>query len=358
VHTYIKMPGLDVAAADGTSLGKLCGAALGESFAAGTIDGPGMFDFTQGKNSTNLFWRMIVDLLHTPTKEEAACQAPKGILLPTGSLTFPYPWAPDTVPLQLLQVGQLVIAAVPTEMTTMAGRRLRKALLARLQASGVLGSSGRVVVAGLSNGYADYTVTFEEYQEQRYEGGSTIFGPHQLEAYIQQSLRLADHLANGTAPKSDPPPVDFTSKLIDTTPSLKTESAPHGKAFGDVLADAPATVAAGSVVEAAFVGGSLRNAPSDVESFLRVERQVEGSWQVVALDGDVETRLHAAREDSHVRVGIRWDVPASQPAGNYRISHSGAYRKFHLIGKDETVKYSGSSRVFAVTAPSATVAKK
>jgi len=189
-------------------------------------------------------------------------------------------------------------------------------------------------------------------------GGSTIFGPHQLEAYIQQSLRLADHLANGTAPKSDPPPVDFTSKLLDTTPSLKTESAPHGKAFGDVLADAPATVAAGSVVEAAFVGGSLRNAPSDVESFLRVERQVEGSWQVVALDGDVETRLHAAREDSHVRVGIRWDVPASQPAGNYRISHSGAYRKFHLIGKDETVKYSGSSRVFAVTAPSATVAKK
>ena len=93
-----------------------------------------MFDFTQGKNSTSWYWRLIVDLLHKPTKEEAACQAPKPILLPTGNLDIPYPWAPDTVELQLMQIGQLVIAAPPSEFTTMAGRRLRKALLERLQA--------------------------------------------------------------------------------------------------------------------------------------------------------------------------------------------------------------------------------
>ena len=60
-------------------------------------------------------------------------QAPKEILLPTGDLAIPYPWAPATVPVQLMQLGQLVIAAVPTEMTTMAGRRTREALLKRLQ---------------------------------------------------------------------------------------------------------------------------------------------------------------------------------------------------------------------------------
>ena len=49
---------------------------------------------------------------------------------------------------------------------------------------GLLGAQGRVVIAGLSNGYADYTVTYEEYQQQRYEGGSTIFGPHQLNARV------------------------------------------------------------------------------------------------------------------------------------------------------------------------------
>ena len=42
-----------------------------------------------------------------------------------------------------------------------------------------------VVIAGLSNTYSSYVATREEYQAQRYEGSSTIFGPHTLDAYIQ-----------------------------------------------------------------------------------------------------------------------------------------------------------------------------
>lgn len=44
------------------------------------------------------------------------------------------------------------------------------------------------VIAGLTNTYSSYVTTFEEYQEQRYEGASTIFGPHTLDAYIQVQL--------------------------------------------------------------------------------------------------------------------------------------------------------------------------
>ena len=43
----------------------------------------------------------------------------------------------------------------------------------------------RVVIAGLANTYSSYITTFEEYAVQRYEGASTIFGPHTLDAYIQ-----------------------------------------------------------------------------------------------------------------------------------------------------------------------------
>lgn len=46
------------------------------------------------------------------------------------------------------------------------------------------------VIAGLTNTYSSYVTTFEEYQEQRYEGASTIFGPHTLDAYIQVRVRL------------------------------------------------------------------------------------------------------------------------------------------------------------------------
>ena len=42
-----------------------------------------------------------------------------------------------------------------------------------------------VVIAGLTNTYSSYVTTFEEYAMQRYEGASTIFGPHTLDAYIQ-----------------------------------------------------------------------------------------------------------------------------------------------------------------------------
>ena len=49
-----------------------------------------------------------------------------------------------------------------------------------------------LVIAGLTNTYSSYVTTFEEYGVQRYEGASTIYGPHTLDAYIQVCLyRLA-----------------------------------------------------------------------------------------------------------------------------------------------------------------------
>ncbi len=53
----------------------------------------------------------------------------------------------------------------------------------------------RVVIAGLANTYSSYVTTFEEYGAQRYEGASTIFGPHTLDAYIQVRVAFASGLA-------------------------------------------------------------------------------------------------------------------------------------------------------------------
>jgi hypothetical protein len=44
-------------------------------------------------------------------------------------------------------------------------------------------------LAGLSNTYTHYITTFEEYEKQRYEAASTIYGPHTLLAYLQQVKR-------------------------------------------------------------------------------------------------------------------------------------------------------------------------
>jgi hypothetical protein len=59
---------------------------MGQSFAAGTTDGPGAFDFQQGTttNNSNPLWELVGGILHNPNEEQEACHAPKPILLDTG----------------------------------------------------------------------------------------------------------------------------------------------------------------------------------------------------------------------------------------------------------------------------------
>jgi neutral ceramidase len=86
-HTYVKMSTLNVTLSNG-SVKTLCSPAMGYSFAAGTTDGPGMFNFAQGTTTSNPFWNKVRDFLSEPTPEEIACQRPKPILLNTGMSAF------------------------------------------------------------------------------------------------------------------------------------------------------------------------------------------------------------------------------------------------------------------------------
>uniref|UniRef100_T1HTG1 Neutral ceramidase n=6 Tax=Rhodnius TaxID=13248 RepID=T1HTG1_RHOPR len=105
-------------------------------------------------------------------------------------MNFPFEWQPSVVSTQLVQLGFIAIACVPGEFTTMSGRRLREKVASCLG----LDHPERVIIAGLCNTYSDYITTPEEYQVQRYEGASTIFGPHTLTIYLNQFSKLAEHI--------------------------------------------------------------------------------------------------------------------------------------------------------------------
>ncbi|PNY00923.1 neutral ceramidase, partial [Trifolium pratense] len=94
-HTYIDFSKLEVnVSSNGASkVVKTCPAAMGFGFAAGTTDGPGAFDFRQGDDQGNPFWKLVRNLLKTPDEEQIACQQPKPILLDTGEMKLPYDWA-------------------------------------------------------------------------------------------------------------------------------------------------------------------------------------------------------------------------------------------------------------------------
>ena len=123
------------------------------------------------------------------------------------------PWTPHVLPLQLAVLGPLAIAALPCELTTQAGRRLRDTIAGVLAERGVT----RVQLTGYANAYAGYVTTPEEYDRQDYEGASTHFGRWTLGAYQTFFEDLARELlmAPSERPARRPAPPPFPPEEIE-----------------------------------------------------------------------------------------------------------------------------------------------
>lgn len=92
-----------------------------------------------------------------------------------------------------------------------------------------------VVIAGLANDYSQYVTTPEEFRTpsierlalicvaltplclieiQRYEGGSTLFGPYTLPAYQQEFSKLAVAFIRNQSYTAGPTPINWESKMV------------------------------------------------------------------------------------------------------------------------------------------------
>ncbi len=96
------------------------------------------------------------------------------------------PWMPNIVPIQIVSIGSLAIVALPCEVTTIAGKRLREGIQKVLKHKGI----DKVMIGAYSNGYCGYTTTPEEYDKQRYEGSHTLYGKWTLPAYQTKFKKL------------------------------------------------------------------------------------------------------------------------------------------------------------------------
>ncbi|KAL3915799.1 MAG: hypothetical protein SGILL_005474 [Bacillariaceae sp.] len=338
-HAFINMANVTVTLKNGTTA-KTCPAALGYAMAAGTTDGPGMFDFSQGQNTSNPFWNLIRNFLSAPSQAQKDCHYPKPILLNTGQATLPYAWDPKSVPISVFQIGDFYLLNVPAELTTMAGRRLRRAVEAVIEEHGkqrgVSTASNnqqkpQVTIAGLANSYTHYVTTFEEYAGQRYEAASTLYGPHTLGAYIQEFERLTRDLLNDRPTSSDDPPDDLLKRQISLITPAMADTVAIGKNFGSVARDANEKYAAGDTVSVSFRSANPRHNQRIGGSFLTVDRKVVGrddndSWETVYEDGDWCTKYEWVSHNLEVGFSfaeISWEVPESTLPGAYRICHYG-----------------------------------
>uniref|UniRef100_A0A2K6C607 Neutral ceramidase n=1 Tax=Macaca nemestrina TaxID=9545 RepID=A0A2K6C607_MACNE len=332
---------------------KTCKPALGYSFAAGTIDGVGGLNFTQGKTEGDPFWDTIRDqILGKPSEEIKECHKPKPILLHTGELSKPHPWHPDIVDVQIITLGSLAITAIPGEFTTMSGRRLREAVQAEFASHGMQNMT--VVISGLCNVYTHYITTYEEYQAQRYEAASTIYGPHTLSAYIQLFRNLAKAIATDTvANLSRGPEPPFFQQLMVPLISNIVDRAPIGRTFGDVLQPAKPEYRVGEVAEVIFVGANPKNSAQNEthQTFLTVEKYeaTSTSWQIVCNDASWETRFYWHKGLLGLsNATVEWHIPDTAQPGIYRIRYFGHNRKQDILKPAVILSFEGTSPAFEV----------
>ncbi|XP_067155590.1 putative neutral ceramidase C [Apteryx mantelli] len=352
-HQWVNMSDVSVEL-NATHTVKTCKPALGHSFAAGTIDGVGAFNFTQGAVEGDPFWDSIRDqLLGEPSNETQACHEPKPILFSTGEMTWPHPWHPDVVDVQLATIGSLAIVAVPGELTTMSGRRLREAVRSEFESQGTSGMN--VVIAGLCNVYTHYIATYEEYQVQRYEAASTIYGPHTLSAYIQLYRGLARAIATNTVQDlpSGPEPPLFNITSLTLVPAVSADKAPTNKTFGDVLQEVRQQYRVGEVAEVTFVSANPRNSAENVteHNFLTVERyiNISGSWHVVHNDASWETRFYWTKgSGGRSNATVEWHIPSATEPGTYRIRYFGHYKTTPLFKPAVFYPFEGTSSAFEI----------
>src|SRR5207245_1703946 len=138
-----------------------------------------------------LGWRLfgVFDLgleQGSPTPDVAGCQAHKRKRLDGWFGDLPNRLSvsgglPSYAQVTVLRLGSRVIGAVPGEVTTTAGRRMREQMLASARRAGLPVSAA--LILGHADGYIEYITTAEEYTAQYYEGASTPYGPGQAAKY-------------------------------------------------------------------------------------------------------------------------------------------------------------------------------
>lgn len=387
-HKFHNMSGYSFFLPNGSQV-QTCPAALGYSFAAGTSDGPGVFDFTQhdgNENTTSPVWRVVSGFLKEPTQQQRACHHPKPILLDVGEIDKPYQWTPNIVDIQVFRVGQLVIIVSPGEASTMAGRRWRDAvghatshLLQQEQEISGPEVEPIVVLGGPANSYTHYITTEEEYAVQRYEGASTLYGPHTLAAYIHVTLSYLPLLGSSNLPPATAalkqeeqeeeevyPPDNSNRSLSFISPVVRDG---HGlfSPFGNVLSDVEKVYNRSSdhnlttTIRATFQGANPRNNLRLEGTYAAVEklisnlttstrngeeeeenREEKETWQVIRTDTDWDLVFHWRRTNeimgtSEVEIvweigALRGTIPGYEPGpGVYRLRYYGDSRS--LSGK-------------------------
>ncbi len=221
------------------------------------------------------------------------CFGVKRITIPE----WPGDYLPQTLQLGVARIDDMLLATVPLEPTTEVGAMLRRAVTA--ESAGGLNT----VLVSLSNGYAGYATTPEEYEAQHYEGGMTIFGPYTAWMLSEELASLSASIARG-APTSNVGPVTLHYRERKTE-FFSRSTMPAG--FSRTIDPA---VCSRSDVRVAWLDrppGTLRPWDGEMVAFQRTRAGVVD----VLPDAHPDVEIRALRPEGG---GFRWEARIRIPA--------------------------------------------
>ena len=321
-----------------------CPSAYGYSFAGGsTEDGGGHFLFREGMTEQSIFLDFLIKLITGAPKSTDAvrrCQLPKAVLFETGSSNPPLQSQIRSV--TVARIGQLAILALPAEVTTMAGRRLRQTVKAQLG-----DWATDIVLAGYSNGYAGYVTTPQEYDLQQYEAGHTLHGRWTLPAYRQVAAELANSLQQQTVLNAPLAYDDWRGK----SPMLKLHDESLDRLAEGTNLDQPLPLeqriyTPGETVTTRFYSGNPTAHYNRNGYFMRVEMLQGDRWVRVSDDHDWSTKIRwvKAGKAKALIAQLSWDTASDTMAGQYRMKHTGLV----TLSDGSTKAFDTTSDIFTI----------
>ena len=290
-------------------------AILGAAFAASSQEDGGGLEvpiFNEGERGGTPWVKALNDVTVPQSWKEI--HGNKEILLPLGYIDG---MIQQVLLFSVTQIAGLTIITNSMEPTSMAGYRMRKHVAEVLEVP-----LETVICQGYTSGYAHYVTTPEEYDNQDYEGGATIFGRHELCAMVQVYDELATSLKEGTRIDTGAPAGDLTGRIPNALPGRPGIDRPvWGAEFGDVIT-ATATVTAGKRASVTF---SFANPNSDLrhgEGYVTITNQ---SGEIVADDFHADTIIEFVNNAEITNARVSWDTTSAEP-GIYTITVDGSSR--------------------------------
>ena len=337
---------------------RACFPAYGYSFAGGsTEDGGGHPLFVEGMLERDESIEALVQLVLEPppvSDELRDCQFPKPILYRKSQQ--------DPLPIGVARIGQLAMVFIPSEVTTMSGRRMRDTVRS------VLGDEVKhVVIAGYSNDYSGYITTPEEYAVQQYEGGHTLFGPWTLPAFQQEISRLARALADGQPVTGSADQGDLRGQVESTPLGNAFDEPPPDDSFGDIIAAPEPSYAPEDTVSVSFWTGHPDNALGRNAHYVEVQLRSDPDWITIATENDWSTQLRWSQASRTIppydpldpfaeppppineafTVTIMWKIPPDAAPGTHRLLFYGSERP---VEGEEASTFVAESPAFEINA--------